>query len=295
MTEAPDFILHPTFGAPLQRLVMPIIAKVYDRLVPVGTGFVIQAGGLMLTAKHALDYAREQAVPRRTETGEFAPYVDLYALYAANETHPPNHIGGFWPIDRMWLHKRLDIAVCRLKPARHQGKRVTWGNLAISPGLPTEGAEVWAYGYFGMSGVGGLGDDGKETIRYRQAAAFTRGVVVKVHSDYRDRAMLNFPCFRTDARFDPGMSGGPVFNKNGVVCGVVCSSSPPAGGDDKHLSYASLIWPALGIEIEKYPKTGDPRRLWDYAKDGYIHTDDTFSLVHMLADGKGGHVIAIQE
>jgi hypothetical protein len=63
--------------------------------------------------------------------------------------------------------------------------------------------------------------------------------------------MLQFPCFRTDARFDPGMSGGPVFNNStGHLCGVICSSMPGTTNDAGHLSYASSLWPVTGTQID---------------------------------------------
>lgn len=293
--ENTNFLQHPTFGAPLQQLIMPIIAKVYDRLVPVGTGFLIQAGGLMLTARHVLDAATNEAVRRMTTTGGFAPYVEIYALYVANESHSKGEIGGLWPIDKLWLQEQIDVALCRLKPARHKGKRVTWGQVRLSPGIPKVGDEIWGYGYFGMSGQGAFDENSKELIRYRQHSAFTRGVVVEVHPQSRDKGLLPFPCFRTDARFDPGMSGGPVVNKDGAVGGVICSSSPPQDTDDQHVSYVSMIWPALGMEIEADAQTGSRRRLFDLANEGYVHTDSTLSQVHVLADSSEGFRLVVED
>ena len=36
--------------------------------------------------------------------------------------------------------------------------------------------------------------------------------------------MLPFPCYHVGARFDAGMSGGPVFDEYGSLCGLVCAS-----------------------------------------------------------------------
>ena len=69
---------------------------------------------------------------------------------------------------------------------------------------------------------------------------------------------MPFPCFRTNARFDGGMSGGPVFNASGRVCGLVCSTYPPFSEDEEHASYATLVWPAFAIPVD-LDRVGHPR------------------------------------
>lgn len=64
--------------------------------------------------------------------------------------------------------------------------------------------------------------------------------VVEVHSQGRDQR-LPFACFRTDRDFHGGMSGGPVFNSDGHVCGLVCSGAVEP--------YVALIWQALASKI----------------------------------------------
>lgn len=70
------------------------------------------------------------------------------------------------------------------------------------------------------------------------------------------------------------MSGALVFNEVGDVCGIVCSGMPPMQEEDGHVSYASLLWPAMGISIDlpwaKYPD-GDKYSLYELACAGRIH------------------------
>ena len=291
--QNPDFLPVGDFPHQLQKQVMPIIAKVYDEVFPVGTGFVITTSGLMMTAGHVLEAAYDKAVPRRTDDGGKAPYVDLYAIYVANDTHPEDSVGGMWPIDSFWHHPSLDVGVCLLRGAtrRETGKPVRWPPLTLSPGIPAIGSKVWAYGYFQMTGSGGQDDDGLETMNFRQSSAYTQGEIVEVHPDYRDEGLLSFPCFRTNARFDPGMSGGPIVNEAGHVCGVVCSSLPPSEDGEEHLSYGSMIWPALMIGIKNASLGGNPPAdvtLLDMARGGYIATDDTLNQIHLADQGADG-------
>lgn len=101
--------------------------------------------------------------------------------------------------------------------------------------------------------------------------------------------MLTFPCFQTDARFDHGMSGGPVFNEAGYVCGVICSSYQ-VENDPGYISHVSLIWPAMGIQIEVAGEGGKSEMMFVYelAKNGLIATDDAINdlLIHIGPNNK---------
>lgn len=296
----PNFLQVGEFPHDLQKQVVPILAKVYDEVFPVGTGFVVTTSGLMITAGHVLREAYSRAVPRETSEDGEVPYVELYAMYVANDSHPVDSIGGMWPIDRFWWHRRIDIGVCRLRGAtqRATGKQVKWSPLTLSPGIPTVGSKVWAYGYFKMTGSGKVGDDGRESIRFRQSAAYTQGEIIEVHPEYRDRVRLSFPCFRTNARFDGGMSGGPIVNQSGRVCGVVCSSFPPFEEGEEHVSYGSMIWPALTLCIEDVRLPGKPPAdvsLLELARGGYIATDDTLGQIDLVDQGADGQLLIAED
>lgn len=45
------------------------------------------------------------------------------------------------------------------------------------------------------------------------------------------------------------MSGGPVFNESGELCGIICSALTPAAGVT-HIAYAASLWPILGTTID---------------------------------------------
>ena len=101
----------------------------------------------------------------------------------------------------------------------------------------------------------------------------TAGIVQEVHHQKRDGVRLPFPCFQTNARFDGGMSGAPIFNDQGSVCGLVCSSLPPSIPDKDHASYVSTIWPMLLIPIDaprdRYP-AGTSYLLDEYAQEKMV-------------------------
>lgn len=79
--------------------------------------------------------------------------------------------------------------------------------------------------------------------------------------------MLRFPCFQTNFRIDGGMSGGPVFDAQGHLCGLLCSSLKANDADEEHASYVTLLWPSLAAELE-LGSDGTKQRALDVARRG---------------------------
>jgi hypothetical protein len=71
------------------------------------------------------------------------------------------------------------------------------------------------------------------------------GVVTEVYSELRDRALLSFPCFQIETHFIGGMSGGPIFNQAGELCGLIC-----LGYENDPIAYGVVLWPIVGIRID---------------------------------------------
>jgi hypothetical protein len=287
------------FGSPHQQVVMPLFTMRGDDFVPIGTGFTVGGDGLMMTASHVVlevAHAAGNSVsegPQEIQGGEF------YALYVSEEKHGPNNehfVGGLWPIQKAWCDRSLDIGWCWLVRMERQGKPVLFRRMRLSPGLPKVGDEITAFGYHGLTQPTKTVADGKCVLTYDQKGSFTTGRIIEIHPERRDSAMLSFPCFRTDARFDPGMSGGPVVNKDGNVCGVICSSFGGASGGDDYISYASLVWPVLGTEIEIAPAEGEAVRatkIEELVRSGYVATDGSEQGIRVDAAPGTNTVVSI--
>ena len=76
----------------------------------------------------------------------------------------------------------------------------------------------------------------------------TTGRVTAVYEDHRDLGMLDFPCFEIATHVFGGMSGGPVYNETGRLCGIVCASM-----EGHPTFYAVTLWPALNIRLTHNP------------------------------------------
>ena len=282
-----DFAPVPEIGALIQQGVMPILGIADDRLIAYGTGFIVAAYGLMMTAKHVIQEAWSHSMRRLNEQGQFYDHFELYALYITAERHADSetmNVGGLWPIGKVWFSPELDIAFCGLRSGTRNGRRIRFPICRLSPGIPRFGERIVGFGYYKMEG-GELDRSSQEEVlvSYSQMTAHSAGKIVEVFPKKRDSGMLNFPCFHTDARFDHGMSGGPVFNEAGYVCGVICSSFN-VEDDPHHVSYASLIWPALATRVEVAIDGGKPemKLVYELVEKGFIVTDDTIN--HLRID-----------
>lgn len=289
------------FGHITQQAIMPIIAIADGEILPLGTGFAIEADGYIMTAKHVLENFTSLKVPRRGEN-KFYKEFSLWAFQLTGQKHKtgPNKgeiVGGLRPIVKAWFSSELDIAICALSPAKSKkhNKFLRLPCVRLSPGVPKIGEHILGFGYYGSTGkITSEILDNKRVVNYSQNTAFTQGKIAEIFSPRRESGMLNFPCFQTDARFEPGMSGGPIFRENGNVCGVICS-----GGlqDDKdgYINFASLIWPAMGISIETNFKKGKPLEwitIYDLVKRKFIAVDDTFDKLKVVINPNGTKTIS---
>lgn len=73
---------------------------------------------------------------------------------------------------------------------------------------PEPGTEITSVGYHKMTCEIIESTIEKMGIDYYQKTAFSTGSIVTMHNEYRDRGMLNWPCFQMNVRMDGGMSGG---------------------------------------------------------------------------------------
>lgn len=294
-------LLQPfnSFGAPLQQCVLPLVAKIDNELFPVGTGFVINADGLFVTAAHVLTEAHSKAVRRQNLNGQYYNHYEFYAIYVSDEPLPEKDatVGGLLPIDRIWAPNDLDIGFGWLRLPR----RVSDNTLLplypvrIRPAIPKIGSQITAIGYYQMAGS--LENSDTSVIKYAMETAISTGTIEAIYPEYRDKGMLSFPCFHSNAKFNHGMSGGPIFDEQGNVLGVVCSGLNSSEEACEFISYGSLIYPILGcqIDIAKQPEAqSETTLLYDLALEGHIITDDSLQHIQVISNSNGSRTISIQ-
>ncbi len=70
-----------------------------------------------------------------------------------------------------------------------------------------------------------------------------RGVIRERYPLFRDRCMIRWPALAVAVPSRGGLSGGPVYDRDGQLVGLLCSS-------DDSISYVSMLWPALTARFE---------------------------------------------
>ena len=155
-----------------------------------------------------------------------------------------------WQITHAWVSAHSDLAVFNTRPYNDVAARMVPApclGLELAP--PAVGERVVGFGYHSSSGHVIRGPDGTRHIEVNAYGAATVGEVKLVHAERRDSYRLCFPCFQVNARFDGGMSGGPVLSDRGRLCGIICSNLPPSEPDGEQVSYAATLWPLMALEI----------------------------------------------
>jgi len=213
-----------------------------------GTGFFI-APGLVITAKHVMEdywkrYHYGLPFPKRKVEKETNFNVRGLQFYD-NGTRR-----GLWYSEVMWVSDFTDVAFLFFKPENEDAKDYRCEIIyELTMYAPKHREKVVSFGY----------PDTEVNLIQRTPALkfdcrprFTRsiGEVLNVHERYFKRGYVEFPSIETNARFDHGMSGGPVFNIAGQICGVVSAGSGP--------TYVALLWPAMLTRLDIDLETGTP-------------------------------------
>jgi len=156
-------------------------------------------------------------------------------------------------VHRVYYAQPYDIAFLHLVPAAPLPSDHVWACPRLELLPPRVGSRIAAFGYPRSR----MRETEPDCWEVNTDATTATGTVLEIHHETRDGGTHPFPCFRTDARFDPGMSGGPVFNEEGHICGIICSNMPPQSADGEHASYVSTLWPCMGTMVDvpwdRYP------------------------------------------
>lgn len=147
----------------------------------------------------------------------------------------------------MWsasFHTPLDIAVVQLVPHNKLPSNFAHVSAKLDVSLPSVGQRVQAFG-FPQSSV--VHDEHLGWLLNAQPQGAV-GEITQVFEHRRDSASMPFPSLEMNIQIFGGMSGGPVFHENGLLCGIVCSSFDFLNAE-ADVSYASMISPALGLRV----------------------------------------------
>jgi hypothetical protein len=154
-----------------------------------------------------------------------------------------------WSVTRVWNARFTDIAFFHVVPADETAQKYNWpATLKLNLLPPCVGERVAGFGY--PSSAAEVVSRAPFQIRLALNPSTTVGRVTHVFEEYRDRGLLNFPCFKITARFDGGMSGGPLFNEAGELCGIICAGLETIDPDIGLVAHGATLWPAMGTLLD---------------------------------------------
>ncbi|WP_299521825.1 30S ribosomal protein THX [Winogradskyella sp.] len=230
-----------------------VITELTLALVSEKNGFYYSSGSaviiapyLAITAKHIIEdffnkYDNKDKKTLKNKTGEIKGTFSLTAF----QTLGGEKDKSIWSITRMWPCASTDIYFLRLTPASQLALDYKWKKITLDFKTVKVGERVSAFGY-GNSKY--IKEKSLNNLTYE--ASTSVGEIIEVYPEKRDSSRLNFPCFMTNSRYDGGMSGGPVFNERGFLCGLICSSLPARNINEEDVSYVSLLKPILMTQID---------------------------------------------
>jgi Trypsin-like peptidase domain len=256
------FPLHRPFEkqeptTPLSEVGLRLVVDFYsDAPQVVGTATVL-CRNLLVTAGHVLEEIR--TCSRRIDEGKFEVDVSLSAVQVLARPEPEYII---WDVFTITFCPVSDIALLHLATnpgSSHPKSELQIRQPQINPFPPDIGERVAAFGYRKSVLQVSKNAAGGNHIDLNDEPMVSVGVVKKLYEMSRDSSVLPFPCYQVSARFDRGMSGGPVFDETGCLCGIVCSNFEGSHVCDEPVSHVTTLWPLFRLILsadrgDAYPR-----------------------------------------
>jgi hypothetical protein len=209
-----------------------------------GSGVII-GPGLAISAKHCVEYFFSELMPEVVFTGNgsyrLGPHDPHYPTFNMrgiffSKSHP---YGLHLHIDIFQISDFSDFVLMRFVPSE-KVIGLEFPKLHMAP--PRVGSSIQGCGF----------DLIKSESPMRLPLYVSQGTVQEIHWLQRDSSLLHFPVFRTQAQFDHGMSGGPVYSEQHLLCGLICSGLAPTEEQPnaEYHSHVASLYPLLGSSIE---------------------------------------------
>jgi Trypsin-like peptidase domain len=265
-TNLNDWVRPTSLSSPITGLAVLLVGR--DGVSPtraIGSGVFI-APGLIMTVKHVIKefwkLFEDPNVEEMEEVRKKKPGFEMFAVQMPEGSASP----ALWAASFTTMCPYSDLAVISVVPADGLAKAnpaPRLANLNILP--PAKGTQLAMFGYADSSVKSENGDKVEFQVQPRTSI----GEVTDVYPVARDLSFLSFPSFAMQTYIIGGMSGGPVFNRTGDLCGLICT------GDEAN-PYATgvVLWPMFGIPI-KHQIPGLPSEvkypMFQLAQIGLMH------------------------
>jgi hypothetical protein len=250
------FVEQPS-DTPVSEIALRVLVEYEDgESYVIGTATLI-APFLALTAKHVLDeittkYGAEDAKDGAKEITGYS--VRLYQCLPG-----PHYV--VYQVFSAWSCSDTDISVLHLGffGGSNPTSPLNWRTPPLVFGAPPVGSTLAAFGYHSSIVKTQPAEGGNYHMELDDKPTTSTGIVEQILPQGQPSGNFTFPCYMMAARFDGGMSGGPVFNEEGALCGIISGSLSPGDEQDEPISYVCVLWPILRLLISvnrgpKYPR-----------------------------------------
>jgi hypothetical protein len=265
-TPTSTFVETP-ISSVICKWAMPLLAGKDGHFFPCGSAMFI-GERLAITARHVIlefiqRFRAKQIAPDRFD------FDHDFSLHAA-QVLDYGETAVLWNIIKIWHSAYTDIAFMLLEPTVEESLAFPWKKVVMDLRPLQMRSGVIAFGYSNPHTLIDIQSD-QHIVHWHISPYTSRGVITDVFYERRDSSSLNFPCYRTNARFDHSMSGGPVFTGEGRLCGVICSGFEFDDGETD--GYIAALWPSMATHIDINRK-GFPEGLTypilELARDNFI-------------------------
>jgi hypothetical protein len=274
--QVPTFVSQPK-DTPMAEFALRVLVEFAGGETHViGTAVVI-ASYLAVTAGHVLDDITERF--GLGESGDNEQVVSDYAIRLYQLKPDREYI--VWNVFTAWRCPDSDLALLHLglHSCTDPTKLIAWRSPPLHFTSPPIGTAIAAFGYHSSITRTTPNASGGYHLDLDDKPTTSTGPVEEILPGGQPSGNFTFPCFRVAARFDGGMSGGPVFDDRGMLRGIISGTMFAGDHIDTPISYVCMLWPLLRLMIDVNRGNGHPRNvrypLIHLVRDGLIHSDPT--------------------
>lgn len=245
------WVKRTDMSSPITERAVLLVGR--DGVLPIkaiGSGVFI-ADRLIMTAKHVVkgywDTFNKSRV-KMDQAGKKIADFEMFAIQAPGN----NAETALWAASKLSICPYSDLALISVVPVDDLAKaQPQLGSLRMNILPPMKGEKITAFGYASTSVV----DENGEQATFQLNPSISIGTVTEVFPEKRDSCNLPFPSYEIEGYFIDGMSGGPIFNGSGELCGLICSGLDDASMEyfnEPPVSWGAVLWPMVGIRIDHH-------------------------------------------
>jgi hypothetical protein len=266
-----EWVKKTDLSSPIARRAVLLVGR--DGVSPTkadGSG-VFVGDRLIMTARHVVQWywdSYDDTKVKMDRPGKKMAAFEMFAVQAQGSNVEP----ALWAASKLSVCPYSDLALISVVPVNELAKtQPPLAPLRLSILPPTKGEKIAAFGFASTN----VEAESGQQVKFDLNPSTATGIVTDVFSEKRDSCLLSFPSFQVEAHFIGGMSGGPIFNEAGELCGLVCSGG--SGDEDVPISSGVVLWPMVGIRIDhRIPSviTQPPYTILELAKVGLMDVPD---------------------